>query len=289
MESFSHILFPVDFSEHCRTVIPFVKWMAEKFHARVTLINVIELPVGGYWGMEGAYPITYDLSAMSEDALAQLGTFWADCTDSPVTKIVKVGNPGANIVDYASENAADLIMLPTHGWGTFRRLLLGSVTAQVLHDAKCAVWTAAHSTDGDSAEHLKCRNILCAVDLSPEGVSLIRSTQKLASELTARPFLLHAVPGAVAQPAFPAGDEFQRFLLNTAEREMKDLQTRAETNMELVVKPGAVANTVRTMALDRKSDLIAIGRGRLHETLGRLRSNAYNILREAPCPVISFP
>jgi nucleotide-binding universal stress UspA family protein len=289
MLSFSHILFPVDFSDHCRTAIPFVKWMAGKFDARVTLINVIELPLGGYWGIEGAYPITYDLSALSEDAMAELGAFWDDCTDSPVIKIVKVGNPGANIVDYAGANGVDLIMLPTHGWGTFRRLLLGSVTAQVLHDAKCSVWTAAHSTESDSAKHLNCRNILCAIDLAPEGVSLIRSTQKLASELAARPLLLHAVPGAVPQPAFPAGNEFQRFLLNTAEREIKDLQARAETNMEVVVKPGPVAETVRTVALDRKSDLIAIGRGRLHENLGGLRSNAYNILREAPCPVISFP
>jgi nucleotide-binding universal stress UspA family protein len=34
-------------------------------------------------------------------------------------------------------------------------------------------------------------------------------------------------------------------------------------------------------------DLIVIGRGVLHETLGRLRTHAYGIIRHAPCPVLS--
>lgn len=48
--------------------------MVEKFHARLTVITVVDLPVGGYWGMEGGYPIKYDLHAISEDAVAQLCT-----------------------------------------------------------------------------------------------------------------------------------------------------------------------------------------------------------------------
>jgi hypothetical protein len=31
-----------------------------------------------------------------------------------------------------------------------------------------------------------------------------------------------------------------------------------------------------------------IGRGKLHETLGRLRTNSYAIIRQSPCPVISI-
>jgi nucleotide-binding universal stress UspA family protein len=35
------------------------------------------------------------------------------------------------------------------------------------------------------------------------------------------------------------------------------------------------------------ADLIVIGRGVMHETLGRLRTNAHAIIRHAHCPVIS--
>ena len=31
-----------------------------------------------------------------------------------------------------------------------------------------------------------------------------------------------------------------------------------------------------------------IGHGKVHETLGRLRTNAYTIIRDAPCPVLSW-
>ena len=37
----------------------------------------------------------------------------------------------------------------------------------------------------------------------------------------------------------------------------------------------------------RSADLVIIGRGVMQETLGRLRTNVYAIIREAPCPVIS--
>jgi hypothetical protein len=109
---------------------------------------------------------------------------------------------------------------------------------------------------------------------------------KLVSELVSRPLLLHAVP-ELSPACTPAREEFQRFLLNTAKRETKDFQARLETKMA-VVKPGDVVDTVRIVALDRRSDLVVIGRCKLHESLGSFRSNAYNIPREAPCPVVSL-
>jgi nucleotide-binding universal stress UspA family protein len=44
----------------------------------------------------------------------------------------------------------------------------------------------------------------------------------------------------------------------------------------------------REAALGHQSDLIVIGRGVMQTRLGRLRSSAYSIVREAPCPVISI-
>src|SRR5207245_2957797 len=59
--------------------------------------------------------------------------------------IVSLGDPAAEITHYAEKNQVDLIMMPTHGYGRFRNMLLGSVTAKVLHDAHCPIWTAAHT------------------------------------------------------------------------------------------------------------------------------------------------
>ncbi|MGA8595805.1 MAG: universal stress protein [Bryobacteraceae bacterium] len=45
------------------------------------------------------------------------------------------GDPAAAIVKCAQAEQVDLIMMPTHGYGPYRKFLLGSVTAKVLHDS----------------------------------------------------------------------------------------------------------------------------------------------------------
>ncbi len=55
----------------------------------------------------------------------------------------------------------------------------------------------------------------------------------------------------------------------------------------LCVAPGDVSDVVREVATSHKADLVIIGRGMLDETLGRLRTNAYGIIRSSPCPVLS--
>ncbi len=42
--------------------------------------------------------------------------------------------------------------MPTHGYGPFRRFILGSVTAKVLHDADCPVWTGVHLEEAPPIE-----------------------------------------------------------------------------------------------------------------------------------------
>jgi nucleotide-binding universal stress UspA family protein len=53
------------------------------------------------------------------------------------------------------------------------------------------------------------------------------------------------------------------------------------------VAVGDVAGAVREEARRHSADLIVIGRGLLHERLGRLRTHSYGIIRHSPCPVLS--
>ncbi len=49
------------------------------------------------------------------------------------------GDPGEVIVDQAKESGADLIVVGTRGLNVAERMLLGSVSTKVLHDAPCDV------------------------------------------------------------------------------------------------------------------------------------------------------
>ena len=57
---------------------------------------------------------------------------------------IEEGDPGHAVSLYAGRHNTGLIMLPTHGYGPFRRMLIGSVASKILHDAECPVWTSAH-------------------------------------------------------------------------------------------------------------------------------------------------
>lgn len=53
--------------------------------------------------------------------------------------VVKEGNPAKAIVDAAAENECDLIVLGSHGRTGLDRILIGSVSQQVVVQAKCPV------------------------------------------------------------------------------------------------------------------------------------------------------
>ena len=52
---------------------------------------------------------------------------------------VAIGDPSTEIIDYAQEISADLIVLPSHGRKGISRFLLGSVTERVVRLSACPV------------------------------------------------------------------------------------------------------------------------------------------------------
>jgi nucleotide-binding universal stress UspA family protein len=264
-----------------------VKSVAQRFRSELTLMHVIQTPVGWYDGIEAAYPIMFDVPAMLEEGRRQLDTFFEASAPAGITKVVEHGDPATQITAYAEHNDVDLIMMPTHGYGKFRSLLLGSVTAKVLHDARCAIWTAAHTEAGALAGRLDCRSMMCAVDVTPESVHLMRYAAELAHEYRAKLRLVHAVSVTEARPQKYLDTEFNQFLFQATREEIAKLQQEAGTNLELCLDGGSVSTVVRAAALHHNADLVVIGRGKLQEILGRLRTNAYAIIRDSSCPVLS--
>jgi nucleotide-binding universal stress UspA family protein len=288
MITFKHILFPVDFSERCQAAIPFVTAMVKRCDAKLTLMHVVNLPAAWYGSIDAPYPIEFDIAAMAHSGEKRLNGYVPSADIPGVKTVVEHGDPVSLIVAFARENGVDLIMMPTHGYGMFRSLLLGSVTAKVLHDAPCAVWTAAHTNDPAEADSADVRSILCAIDLVPESIDLIRSAAALAGEFNARLRLVHAISAAEAEANKYPATEFSRILEQWAREQIAVLQERAGTTLEVCIEGGAVSSVVKSAALHHNADLIVMGRGRIHETFGRLRTNAYAIVRDSPCAVLSL-
>jgi len=197
------------------------------------------------------------------------------------------GIAAQQIVDYAHEDHADLIMMPTSGYGPFRRLLLGSVTAKVLHDAHCPVWTAVHAEQLAAHSADSWKRMLCAIDTNERDIGVLKWAAEFAREQAVEFRLVHAVLGAD-----PADEEsnpkLQELLFNIARERIAKLQAEAGTKFDVCLFGGSIGRAVHQAAIGHAADLIVIGRGVMQKPLGRLRSSAYSIIREAPCPVISI-
>jgi nucleotide-binding universal stress UspA family protein len=285
MLNIKHILFPVDFSDRCRGAVPFVEAIARHYGAKVTLISVAYPSFAG--GFEGAPLI--DPQEMLLGLKAELDP-WppGGFVGLQVERIAESGDAARCIVEFVDTHNVDLVMMPSHGYGPFRQLLLGSVTAKVLHDVKCPVWTTAHTGDAPDREHIALRKILCAVDMAAASIPLMRAAGNLAKEFGSALRLVHAVPGIEAWPERQMDQEFEQTIRENARRTVQELQKAADIDVPVCVGAGTVADVVREEALQHGADLIIIGRGALQETMGRLRTHAYGIIRHAPCPVLSI-
>jgi nucleotide-binding universal stress UspA family protein len=294
MPNIRNILFPVDFSERCKAIRPLVKAIAAKFDATVTLYHALQVPATLYPAMETSYLVEIDLDEMRDDAEEKLAEFYGvprHPLPEGVRIVVETGDPAASVVNYAQAGNTDLIMLSTHGYGKYRGLLLGSIAAKVLHDANVPVWTAAHTEDPVLASHANCESILCAVDLNPGSSDLLRHSVDLAATYGAKLRIVHAVPGVGSGPyvrATLSDPDFRHFLLQEARCQVARLQDEAGTRLEVCLEGGDVSKVVRAAAEHHEADLVVIGRGKLLSPFGRLRTHAYAIIRDSPCPVLSL-
>jgi nucleotide-binding universal stress UspA family protein len=283
----NHILFPVDFSERCCGAVGFVESMAKRYQAKITLLSAVQPFYYGAMGDPGG-GVVVDPEELLRDRKETLdSSLTKEFADLRVERVAEIGDPAQVITDFAHTNDVDLIMMPTHGYGPFRSLLLGSVTAKVLHDAKCPVWTAAHVAEPPFRHHIACRNILCAVDGAPNSVLLMKWASELAMDCGATLRLVHVIPGMEGGVARQVDRELEEDFRREARQAVEDLQKSAGVKAPLCVTSGHVADRVREEARRHGADLVVIGRGTLHETLGRLRTHAYGIIRQSPCPVLS--
>ncbi|HEY6340292.1 MAG TPA: universal stress protein [Bryobacteraceae bacterium] len=270
-----HLVFPFDFSSQGFLAAPFVRAFAERCGARITLLAVI----APAWDASEVRRIEADFRSRLDAALT------TEFDGLPVERRIVFGDPGLKIAEFADTNAADLIMMPTHGLGVFRSLLIGSVTAKVLHDAKTPVWTAAH------AEEQHSRNlpatVLCAIDGTSGAGELLQWAAGFTQSIGAGLKLLHVVPPISDWLSLPGEREIQEKLREAARSELGDVQQTAAIESPLRIAVGRIPEAIAEEARRENADLIVIGRGAAHSSLGRLRTHTYGVIQKSPCPVIS--
>jgi len=258
------VLTPVDFTDTSIGIIPFAQEIAARYGAELILLHV--------------------------ESDRELGKFRRDpLHEFNVRRVLYDGDPADVIVGFVKSKKVDLIVMPTHGYGQFRRFLVGSVTAKILHDLECPVLTGVHVPQPPPVKIAELHDVLCAIDLGSESSEVLKWASRLAADFRLPLDLVHAVPAFSPGQSLALSNDWRAEVANLAGQGLE----RAASAAGLVaagayVEEGDPAKTVCTLANKLRSGVLVIGRGPRDRMGGRLTTHSYSIIRQSPCPVLSI-
>ena len=132
------ILHPTDFSDRSEYALGLACALARDYGARLIVLHVIEAAAAAAYG-EVIVPVDPEpLRAAAQEQLARLEVPQANVR---AERRLEQGDAVAEILRVAQEVNADLVVMGTHGRTGLGRLLMGSVTEQVVRRAPCPVLT----------------------------------------------------------------------------------------------------------------------------------------------------
>jgi len=144
--SFSVIVVPTDFSDHSLRALPYALGLAEKYSSKLTILYVNEpaLQVS-----DMAWVGVDDRALKDEhvsDARKNMERIMREQIPDDISAetVVRGGDAVEEIIRFAEEAGADLIVMATHGRGGLSHILMGSTAEQVIRKASCPVLTLKH-------------------------------------------------------------------------------------------------------------------------------------------------
>ena len=134
------ILCAVDDTDYSKAAVAVTAELAKTMDAEVTLLAVNQL-LGGF-GHGGMSTYLWDSAALKRVLDAAMAAAKKAGVKAPKTASVKSRDVGRAIVVYAEENGMDHIVVGTGGKSGVSRLMLGSISSDVLARAHCPVTVA---------------------------------------------------------------------------------------------------------------------------------------------------
>jgi nucleotide-binding universal stress UspA family protein len=300
---FKNVLCTTDLSDFSNMSVYYGAALARVFEATLHLCHVIDLPIVSVHGEAFTYPPDY-AQTLKEDALQQLDTLmkplrvkWA-----PHVEMGAIAHTVSDLVDMTQ---ADLVISASHGRSGLKRLLLGSVTEQLLRSIRrpFLVVTAPEKRDDDIAEqritrdtveNFRLKKILVGSDFSQDSANAVTYGFSLAQDFQSELHLVHVVePFAYSDALMPdpmtaeVRTDLDALLTGRLES-LVPAEARNWCDVKTICLAGRPHEELVKYAVLHAVDLIILGiRGRgLVETL-LLGSTTDRVIRRVTCPVLA--
>jgi nucleotide-binding universal stress UspA family protein len=293
MREIELILCPIDFSEFSVRAYHHAVSLAEHYQAKLVAQHVVELwrhPSASFAASAGLYEEFEQ--ALRESGSKQLQEFVKNHTPDEIQPelVVQEGVAADSILSFAQAEKTDVIVMGTHGWRGFDRLMLGSVTDRVMRRAPCpvlAICKPPHDSVAAGKErgyvHHLSRILFCA-DFSENSELALKYAISATAEYDAELTLLHVLEGvpspAKAEEAMAAAGERLDKLIPREGRKTLKIKT--------AVRIGKPYWQIIQLALEAQIDLVTMGvRGRGELDLAVFGSTTYRVMQLGSCPVLA--
>jgi nucleotide-binding universal stress UspA family protein len=282
------ILVPVDFSPATDNAVRYAGGMAAASRGELHLLHVMPPPQLGYSLIEPDPERWGDYVERNRSAALEALTRLAGTIPGGVHTVCHVvqGEAAPEIIQFANQHQCNAVLMPTRGANRLERaLMIGSVTMKVLHSLELPVITA---TDfGGHLPTVPIGHILCAVDLGPASERVLCAAARLTGSFGTRLSVAHAAP-IFGHAGTAVYDEAWRETVSTRLHEQLDsLKQRLQVQADTWVELDQPARAISSLALRLGAGLVVLGRGEADGLIGRLRADAYEIIRLSHCPVVS--
>lgn len=144
------ILVPIDFSDYSKNSLKYAINFAKQFRAELFLIYVVEpviYPPDFSMGQIAIPTVDLEMDKRAVEELNKLAKKEMPL-EVKVNTIVKTGKPFIEIIETASEEEIDLIIISTHGHTGMEHILFGSTAEKVVRKAPCPVLTLREPVKG---------------------------------------------------------------------------------------------------------------------------------------------
>jgi nucleotide-binding universal stress UspA family protein len=140
------IVCAVDFSEYSDHALRYGVHLAQVFEADLKLVHVVELPFLPSYSLAGVPDLSLPVDEIEEGARANMQEMLerVRAEHERTEGQVRTGSAFLEIITYARETEADLIVVGTHGRTGLRHMIMGSVAEKVVRKAPCPVLSVRH-------------------------------------------------------------------------------------------------------------------------------------------------
>lgn len=255
---YTSIIVGYDESLSSKAALKEASWWAKKHNGKVTLVHAV------YFDQEEFAILPSQLEQRMEIGtrackLAKAEILTEYGLNGSVESLVCEGEPHDVLVDTAQGKNADLIALGTYGRRGLKRLLMGSVTSQVIQDAPCDVLVVKRPCEACTGNY---GSILVPFDGSEFGKKALSRAMAMAKQDGSAVTVLYVIPRYEEMLGFFKTESIRLSLRAEAEKviaQAGNIAKKEGITIKTSIQEGHAADIIVKATGEQGADLIVMG------------------------------